>query len=593
MTKAYRYVRFSLANQANGASYERQLEAVQLWKDENQDVELSGESFEDLGLSGHTGKHLENAFGRLLLAIETGKIVKGDYILVEAVDRLGRLPNLDMFDILKKIVDAGVTIVTLDDGNHYNLDNLNRNQGLLASLVGKFEQAYNYSRILSHRVSHSWELRRQKARKGESVKMRTPFWLDKSNEVIPEYSEIIKNVFEWYSLGDGQRVILRKLRERWPEVVGDGFRKDFLLKTAGNKTKMVNAGTVKKWLHNKAAIGYWGDIPGVYEPVVSQELFYKVQAELNSKVKRTSEPKRYFVTGLAKCRCGSNLTFVKNTRKGGKVNINGRCTTRGRVGYGKDKHGNEYGCDNGKTIPAVVLDVIAHQCLPDIVTQLAAANHDKKLSDELHLVEGKLSEISKKIERLSSVLLDSDDAENLPEVGSKIQMLSSERRVLLDNKDALLAKIGNSGRMDDLAFMLEHEGEYRKDYPKFNRLLQKAGYRLVCDGHNITVYIPNGRTYRFEYLGFDRKPANQGGQQYKLKITDHNKVLPIPRDEPITSISGDDFVTVESVIPIEADTLKGKTPQQIASSSALLQEFELNVAEQLVSLATSALKKTE
>ncbi|MDC2891496.1 recombinase family protein [Psychrosphaera algicola] len=273
-------MRFSSQRQATGASFDRQMEAIHEWKDDHQEVEISGHSFEDLGLSGFKGEYLDNAFGRLLLAIKRRKIVSGDYILFEVVDRLGRLKKMDMVDILKQIVDAGVTIVTLDDRNEYNLEKLNNDQGLLASLVGKFEQAYNYSKVLSERIKHSWKRRKKIAKEGGFVKMRTPFWLDKEYKVIPEYASIIESIFEWYLLGDGQRLIHRRLTKNWPEIFGDGFRDEFLLKIKGNKSKIVNCGTIKKWLANKAVIGFWGDIPGVYEPVISEGLFYKVQNAL-------------------------------------------------------------------------------------------------------------------------------------------------------------------------------------------------------------------------------------------------------------------------------------------------------------------------
>ncbi len=123
--------------------------------DRTSDVELSGEAFEDLGLSGFKGNHLDHAFGRLLIAIERKKIVSGDYILIEAVDRMGRLEPMDMLVLLQKIVKAGVNIVTLDDNTEYNVDSLNG--GLLQLLIGKFQQANQYSKNLSRRAGREHE----------------------------------------------------------------------------------------------------------------------------------------------------------------------------------------------------------------------------------------------------------------------------------------------------------------------------------------------------------------------------------------------------------------------------------------------------
>ena len=61
MTKAYRYIRFSTKAQSLSTSYERQLYAVQQWHESNPRIEVSSDSFEDLGLSAYKGEHLDNA----------------------------------------------------------------------------------------------------------------------------------------------------------------------------------------------------------------------------------------------------------------------------------------------------------------------------------------------------------------------------------------------------------------------------------------------------------------------------------------------------------------------------------------------------
>ena len=160
-----------------------------------------------------------------------------------------------MLPLLQKIIEGGVNIVTLDDLVEYNIDSLNH--GLLQVLIGKFQQAHQYSKSLSRRITESWKIRRKKAKNGDFVKMRTPFWLDSDHKVIPEYASIIEQIFEWYLMGDGQRLIQRRLRQKWPEIFGDGFRENFLLRTNGNSSKVVNCGTIKKWLENKVVIGYW------------------------------------------------------------------------------------------------------------------------------------------------------------------------------------------------------------------------------------------------------------------------------------------------------------------------------------------------
>ncbi|TXR39078.1 recombinase family protein [Ectopseudomonas mendocina] len=103
MPTAYSYVRFSSGKQAGGSSLERQRAMVAHWLEKHPDYSLSLTSFEDLGRSGWKGEHLENGFGKLLAAVEAGVIQPGDVILVEAIDRTGRLAACRTFPLAGRI----------------------------------------------------------------------------------------------------------------------------------------------------------------------------------------------------------------------------------------------------------------------------------------------------------------------------------------------------------------------------------------------------------------------------------------------------------------------------------------------------------
>lgn len=90
MPKAISYIRFSSEKQAKGSSLERQQTMLAQWLESNPEYVLSDLRFQDLGVSGFTGAHLENGFGQLLAAVENGSIEPGDVVLIEAIDRVGR-----------------------------------------------------------------------------------------------------------------------------------------------------------------------------------------------------------------------------------------------------------------------------------------------------------------------------------------------------------------------------------------------------------------------------------------------------------------------------------------------------------------------
>ena len=89
MAKAHSYIRFSSTKQEKGDSLKRQQDLINKWLIKNPEIELSNLAFKDLGISGYHGDHLNHDFGRLLDAIEDNKIKSGDFVLVEAIDRIG------------------------------------------------------------------------------------------------------------------------------------------------------------------------------------------------------------------------------------------------------------------------------------------------------------------------------------------------------------------------------------------------------------------------------------------------------------------------------------------------------------------------
>jgi len=88
---AYSYIRFSSPEQAKGDSFRRQLSRTVEYC-EKHDLILSETRFQDLGVSGWTGKNIERgALGDFLIAVKAGKIPTGSVLIVENFDRFSRL----------------------------------------------------------------------------------------------------------------------------------------------------------------------------------------------------------------------------------------------------------------------------------------------------------------------------------------------------------------------------------------------------------------------------------------------------------------------------------------------------------------------
>lgn len=493
MPTAFSYVRFSSAQQAHGASLERQQDMVAGWLHANPDHSLSDLRFEDLGVSGFKGAHLDNAFGRLLAAVESGVIQPGDSILIEAIDRAGRLPPDKMLHLLTSITSAGVRLVSLDDGLVY--DSTPSRSSNLFLLVAKCQQAWQYSDALSRRVKDAYQRKREKAKAGGGVSRRTPLWLDENNNLIPELVPLIRQAFEDYAAGIGERRILARIRGKHP-----------LLET-------INPTTIKRWFNNKVAIGHWSndhlrdkngklparipeaeDIRDVYPPVVDEELFYRVQRRLKERYKPKSASSLYVLSGLVVCgRCGTNFGVLKHPHSPPAMT----CMNRHRLGV-------EHGCTNSRSLPYQVLEYIRFTTCTESLRTAMQAQKLSTSEKRLIAIDGELAEqhlISARIvEAITSISPMPALTAKLKEVATTIAALESERTLLQATKSPVT--------FDDAVWLADDLLD-ENDGVKLNALLLNAGYRIICDDRNITVKHPSledlSPSQLYEYIGVSRK----------------------------------------------------------------------------------------
>ena len=133
--KAYSYIRFSSAEQQKGDSLRRQRvardefiakhNALQKKKEkagEEPDYLELDDQILDLGLSGYKGEHIADggALGAFLERIRQKQIAAGSILIVEHLDRLGRMEVVDQLEIFLGIIRQGVEIVTLIDGKWFH-----------------------------------------------------------------------------------------------------------------------------------------------------------------------------------------------------------------------------------------------------------------------------------------------------------------------------------------------------------------------------------------------------------------------------------------------------------------------------------------
>src|SRR3954466_5243657 len=87
---AYSYIRFSAKEQERGDSLRRQTDLRDGWLARNPGVKLDDSlKLQDLGVSAFRGKHRSGdafALGQFVKLVETGRVAKGSFLLVENLD---------------------------------------------------------------------------------------------------------------------------------------------------------------------------------------------------------------------------------------------------------------------------------------------------------------------------------------------------------------------------------------------------------------------------------------------------------------------------------------------------------------------------
>ncbi|WP_085677825.1 MULTISPECIES: recombinase family protein [unclassified Pseudomonas] len=471
MKQAISYVRFSSHRQQGGTSVERQEKMIAEWLTSHTEYMLSALTFRDLGKSGFHEEHLENGggFGELLFAIEQGAIKAGDVVLVEALDRAGRLQPLDMITkVIAPILNAGVAIITLDDNTEYTKQSVGGPQLFL--LAAKIQAAHQYSETLSRRVTASYDKRRKQALEGVTPKRMTPVWLNSDGSVREDVAPWIKEAFELYVSGMGKSTIAKRMRESGVER---------LAKCSGP--------SVEGWLRNEAAIGRWNG-NNVYPAIIEPALFYKAQIHAEKvKTQRPVKTAKHFLVGLVKCgSCGKNY-IIQN--KDGKPHSM-RCRIRQ----------NLKGCDNSHIVPKPVIEAIyrwtSTQAAWDALTQQQMSVNAKEIVTK----EAELLDLNKKVDEVADVVV---KLGGLPELVTRLEAMKASREAL-ESELTILRKTEDSTFTMHWSQAAKIEDFKRDDPQRLAAMLRSVGYEIVVnDDGRITTSGSESAIYR--YGGVDRK----------------------------------------------------------------------------------------
>lgn len=321
MRSVITYLRFSSAIQGvEGAdSTRRQNDLFKQWLKKNSDAQVVA-SFSDEGLSGYKGKHLTGQFGDMLARIETGEFPEGTILLVESIDRIGRLEHLETEALMNRILGNGLEIHTLQDGLIYTKDALADDLGISIIQRVKAYIAHQESKQKSFRVSQKWAQRAKLALAGEQRLTRNvPGWIDPDTFKCNEHAETVRLIFKLLLSGESLHHIARHLQSNGIPSFSRHRANGFSVHSVRTVLRSESViGTLPASQRNDRPA-----IPNYYEAAIDVSTFNKAQEILDKNRKGRTPASDNPLTinifkGLFRCQCGASVhpTGTKRTYQG-------------------------------------------------------------------------------------------------------------------------------------------------------------------------------------------------------------------------------------------------------------------------------------
>jgi hypothetical protein len=209
-------------------------------------------------------------------------------------------------ELFMSIIRRGITIVTLQDEQIYSTESIKDNWTKLIIALAVMARAHEESLTKSMRVKEAWNKKREA---GEVLTKICPAWLKHDGKwVINEQkAEVVRRIFKMAHDGNGTPTIARVLNEDKTPTMG--WAKEWTF------------GTVAAILKNEAVIGTLvskkttaDPVESYYPAIVKKELFYEVQARINSRKwigGRSTENVRNLFSGYCYCGlCGSKMRAI-------------------------------------------------------------------------------------------------------------------------------------------------------------------------------------------------------------------------------------------------------------------------------------------
>lgn len=447
--KLFSYIRFSSGKQSDGQSVERQTETAQRIANQY-GLELDTLSFKDLGVSAFKGRNATQGSLREFINQIGKRVPVGSWLVVENLDRLSRDGVLTALDLLKEILQKGITVVTGMDSKVYTYESLSSSMMDLILSVMLFSRAHEESVTKKTRVESQARSLIQKNLVRESG---TPalviesigqnvWWSSQENGLViphPVYFAVAKKIIDmkWDGCSPGE--IQRYLNEHYQPPTKDktgnlnkwgmNLIRNFLNPTVhGRKEFILDKRDSSGQLQKQKCVDEEGNeyfeieketfVIEDYYPALMTESDYltlasldKVRAATRNPAKGDSLQEIGLLSGIGILRCGKcGLPMTKNSAQ--KARFRYVCSSKNTEGKSCGNSGF-----TGQPLEHVVLQLIADHVWNN--------NQEDKTEWFTHEIS-KLDKMIKKLVRLGALT----DESEIDDLAQEINTYRAQKREL-------------------------------------------------------------------------------------------------------------------------------------------------------------------
>jgi DNA invertase Pin-like site-specific DNA recombinase len=338
-----------------------------------------------------------------LKQIESNKIPKQSVLIVENLDRLSREEVSQALAQFLNIINAGIKVVTLQDGREYTKESVASNWSELIISITIMSRANEESAGKSKRLSASWDHKRKTIDKFKMTN-RCPAWLQLKEartafEIIPGRDKVIQSIYRMRLDGMGPNLIAKRLNESSVWQPSNGWRESYIIKILRTSAVIGEYQPHKMIDGKRQPIG--DSIPDYFPPIIPLETFNAVRQIhfRNTNSGRTGKATNIF-RHLVKCgSCGGSMVLIDHgasPRSGGKRLA---CDKARRSANDCQKYSIRYYDFEQKVL----------SCIQGLSVEDLIPSHDALAGELDHKREGLLALMGemKDIERLNENLMDS------------------------------------------------------------------------------------------------------------------------------------------------------------------------------------------